>query len=470
MPPGMNAPPDTWLMMRPPPRSSIAGTAAREHTSAPITLTFITRSHQSSGRVRIDPIGISFINAALLMRMSTPPNSSLARCTIAAAASSSVMSTGTPIAWRPCDRNSWACCSARSPLRSASTTAAPAALRPRPYSSPQPPAPPVTIATLPSNEKRSMLMVPPNSTGSAVTIPVGSWCSTGGGDDEGDRSMKIGVMLAGMNPKFWTAGAQAADEAGFESVWLPEHLVFPVEMKGSPHAVDTHPPIPSNTPAFDALMSLSAIAAVTKNLRLGTNVYNIGLRHPFVTARAIATLDVLSGGRVEFGIGASWLQEEWEATGLDFHTRGRRVDETIDICRRLWSEDVVEHHGEFFDFAPVMFNPKPVQQPRPSLLIGGDGAAAKRRAALVGDGWLPMNHTLEQLPAAMAEINEQRAAAGRDGETTLTIGGAVDSPADVDRYRDAGVDRVVVRPFTSSREALDEIRRYGDETLAKLAL
>ena len=167
-------------------------------------------------------------------------------------------------------------------------------------------------------------------------------------------------------------------------------------MKGSPHAGDTHPPIPSNTPAFDALLSLAAIAATTKNVRLGTDVYNIGLRHPFVTARAIATLDVLSGGRVEFGIGASWLEEEWDATGLDFATRGRRVDETIEVCQRLWSEDVIEHHGEFFDFEPVMFNPKPLQQPQPRLLIGGDGAAAKRRAALVGDAWLPMNHGLER--------------------------------------------------------------------------
>jgi probable F420-dependent oxidoreductase len=282
--------------------------------------------------------------------------------------------------------------------------------------------------------------------------------------------MKIGVQVAGINPKFWTAAAQVADEAGFESVWLPEHLVFPVEMNGSPHAGDTHPPIASTTPAFDALLSLAAIAATTKNLRLGTNVYNIGLRHPFVTARAICTLDVLSAGRVEFGIGSSWLEEEWDATGLDFATRGRRVDEAIEVCRRLWSEDVIEHHGEFFDFQPVMFNPKPIQQPQPSLLIGGDGPAAKRRAALVGDAWLPMNHTLEQLPAALAAINEQRAAAGRAGETTLTIGGGIESQADVDRYRAAGVDRVIVHPFTSSREALDQIRRYGDEQLAKLDL
>ena len=251
-------------------------------------------------------------------------------------------------------------------------------------------------------------------------------------------------------------------------MWLPEHLVFPVEMHGSPNVGEEHPPIPSNTPAFDALLSLAAIAATTKDLRLGTNVYNIGLRHPFVTARAITTLDVLSGGRVEFGIGSSWLEEEWEATGLDFSTRGRRVDETIEICRRLWSEDVVEHHGEFFDFKPVMFNPKPIQQPGPVLLIGGDGAAAKRHAALVGDAWLPMNHSLEQLPGALQGINDARAAAGRDGTTTLTVGGGINGLDDVERYRAAGVDRVIVHPFTTSKEAIDGINRFGDEVIAKL--
>src|ERR1043166_2648285 len=143
-----------------------------------------------------------------------------------------------------------------------------------------------------------------------ATIPVRS------------RAMKIGVMLAGVNTKFWTAAAQAAEDAGFESVWLPEHLVFPVESGAAPPGGHPPPPIPSNTPAFDALMALAAIAATTENVRLGTNVYNIGLRHPFVTARAIATLDVLSQGRVEFGIGASWLEEEWEVTGLDLATRG----------------------------------------------------------------------------------------------------------------------------------------------------
>jgi probable F420-dependent oxidoreductase len=278
--------------------------------------------------------------------------------------------------------------------------------------------------------------------------------------------MEFGAALMLMNPKFWVDGAQAAEAAGFESVWLPEHLVFPVEMSGSPNTGHDEPPIPSSMPAFDVFVSLGAISAVTTDLRLGTNVYNIGLRHPFVTARAVATLDVLSKGRVELGIGSSWLAEEWQAVQLDFATRGRRVDEAIEICRRLWTEDVVEHHGEFFDFQPVMFNPKPVQQPQPSLLIGGDGAAAKRRAALVGDAWMPMNHDVADLAPALKEINERRAAAGREGTTTLTVSCQIDSLDDVERYREAGVDRVIVIPYTSSRDALDGIRRFGDEIIA----
>jgi alkanesulfonate monooxygenase SsuD/methylene tetrahydromethanopterin reductase-like flavin-dependent oxidoreductase (luciferase family) len=145
------------------------------------------------------------------------------------------------------------------------------------------------------------------------------------------------------------------------------------------------------------------------------------------------------------------------------------VDEALDVCRRLWSEKVIEHHGEFFDFGPVMFEPKPVQQPSPPIIIGGDGPAALRRAATVGDGWIPMNHPLDTIPAAVARIASLRADAGRDGKTEVTIGGTIASPDDAARYEDAGVDRVIVRPWQKSREAIDGIRRYADEVLAKLA-
>jgi probable F420-dependent oxidoreductase len=279
--------------------------------------------------------------------------------------------------------------------------------------------------------------------------------------------VKVGLQLQAVNPKFWVAASQEAERAGFESVWVPEHLVLPVEMKGSPYAGHAEVPIPPSMPAFDVWVSLATIAASTSTVRLGTHVYNIGLRHPFVTARAVTTLDVFSGGRVEFGIGASWLKEEWDATQLDFSTRGRRVDEAIDICRRLWTEDVVEHHGEFFDFQPVMFNPKPVQE-RVPIIVGGDSPAAMQRTATRGDGWIPMNHSVDELRGGVDRVNALRAAAGRDGTTEVTVAGHVETVDDFERYRDAGVDRIICRPFTSSREALDGIRRFGDEVLAKL--
>ena len=196
---------------------------------------------------------------------------------------------------------------------------------------------------------------------------------------------------------------------------MPEHLVIPVAMAGSPHAGAEHPPIPANVPVYDVFSYLGFLAGQTEQIHFGTQVYNIGLRHPFVVARAVTTLDVVSGGRVEFGIGASWLEAEWEAVGLDFTTRGRRVDETIEVCQRLWSEEVVEHHGEFFDFGPVMFEPKPIHAPWPPLHIGGDGPAALRRAATVGDGWIPMNHALEEIPADAKRIAQLRHDAGRPG-------------------------------------------------------
>jgi probable F420-dependent oxidoreductase len=276
--------------------------------------------------------------------------------------------------------------------------------------------------------------------------------------------VKIGISLGMLNPSLWVEATREADRLGFESVWMPEHLVIPVAMAGSPHDGDEHPPIPANVPVFDVFSYLGFLAGQTEQIHFGTQVYNIGLRHPFVVARAVTTLDVVSRGRVEFGIGASWLQAEWEALGLDFHSRGRRVDETIAVCQRLWSEEVVEHHGEFFDFGPVMFEPKPTHSPWPSLHIGGDGAAALRRAATVGDGWIPMNHTLEQVTADARRIARLRTDAGRPGTVEITLGGGSDLD-DLRRRADLGVGRALVRPWTSSKDALEGIRRFAGEVL-----
>jgi probable F420-dependent oxidoreductase len=269
--------------------------------------------------------------------------------------------------------------------------------------------------------------------------------------------MKIGVTFARLRPALWAETAELCDELGYESLWLPEHLVLPVNGTGSPFAGQDHPPVPADVPVFDVFTMLGFLAGRTSRLRLGTNVYNIGLRHPFTTARAVATLDVMSGGRVELGVGASWLAAEWEAVGLDFASRGARVDEAIGICRRLWTESVVEHHGTHFDFDPVMFEPKPVQQPVP-VSVGGDSPPALRRAALLGDGWLPMNTSLDRLPEALATIAKLRADAGRTNAWTTTLMGQITSADDLAKAADAGVDRLVVSPWRRSAEAADGLR------------
>jgi probable F420-dependent oxidoreductase len=278
--------------------------------------------------------------------------------------------------------------------------------------------------------------------------------------------MKIGIALGTVRPERWAEVSCEADRLGYESVWMPEHLVLPVASDGSPYAGEEHPPIPADVPVFEPFAYLSYLAGQTEKIRFGTHVYNIGLRHPFVTARAVATLDIVSGGRAEFGVGASWLQAEWDAVGLDFAKRGSRVDEAISVCQRLWSDSVIEHHGENFDFGPVMFEPKPIQSPWPPMHIGGDGAAALRRAAQVGDGWIPMNHSVDQIPQAASHIAEMRARAGRPGTVEITMG----IQADLDSLRraaDAGVGRALVRPWSNGRETMEGLRRFADEVLTE---
>ena len=277
--------------------------------------------------------------------------------------------------------------------------------------------------------------------------------------------MKIGISLGILHPSLWADITKEADQLGIESVWMPEHLVIPMAMAGSPFAGADHPPIPSNVPVFDVFTYLGFLAGQTKNIHFGTQVYNIGLRHPFIVARAVATLDVISQGRVEFGIGASWLEAEWQAVGLDFASRGRRVDESIAIGQRLWRDEIIEEHGEFFDFGPVMFEPKPHHTPWPPLHIGGDGPAALRRAALVGDGWIPMNHTPEQIPEAAKKIAQIRHDAGRDGTTEITVGVGGAGVDDLRRYADLGIHRGLVKPWDSSRNAIEGLKRFADEVL-----
>lgn len=272
----------------------------------------------------------------------------------------------------------------------------------------------------------------------------------------------VGIALGRLNPAFHLEVTLEAERLGLESVWLPEHLVFPVDLSGSPFPGEDHPPVPPTTPVFDCFAYLAWLAGQTKRLRLGSHVYLLGLRHPFVSARAIMTLDVVSGGRALAGVGAGWLASECRAAGVDFASRGRRLDEAMAVCRRLWTEAEVAHEGGFFRFEPVAFEPKPVSKPHPPLLVGGESPAALRRAARLGDGWIGLDHTPDSAAALVARLRALRAEAGRADEPfSTTVGGRLDGPADLAAFARAGVDRVLVSPWRRSREAVDGLRRVA---------
>ncbi len=282
------------------------------------------------------------------------------------------------------------------------------------------------------------------------------------------NEMKYGIALSQLHPAFHVEATLHAERLGFESVWLAEHLVFPVDMSGSPHPGQDAPPVPPSTPVFDALAYLCFLAGKTSTIRLGTNVYLMGLRHPFVAARAIQTLDTVSGGRAEIGIGAGWLRSEWAAAGLDPATRGRRLDEALAICKRLWTEGVVEHRGEFFDFDPVMFEPKPVQQPWPKIHVGGESDAALLRAARAGNGWYGLAHSYETARECVARLRHLRESEGRiDEPFEVTISGMLEGCDDPARWLEIGVDRIVVAPWRRSRDWREGMDQFANRRWAR---
>jgi probable F420-dependent oxidoreductase len=272
--------------------------------------------------------------------------------------------------------------------------------------------------------------------------------------------LKIGVRLTFVPPQFWIPLAEAAEALGFESIWVTDHLVLPVHMTGSPRSPDDPSPIGSDVHVHDPFVSLAAMAARTTTLGMGTCIYNIGLRHPFVTARAVATLDAVANGRTLLGVGAGWLRGEWSAAGLDFDTRGGRTDETIEVCRRLWTEETIEHHGEHFDFEPVRFEPKPMGGV-PEILVGGDSRAAMRRAARLGDAWLPMNTSLKRLPERMASLREMRSSMGSNSPIGVTVQAQVPTRDELDQYEEIGVNRVIVYPFELPRDPRRSLTDYA---------
>nr|WP_206322359.1 LLM class F420-dependent oxidoreductase [Streptomyces sp. HNM0575] len=246
---------------------------------------------------------------------------------------------------------------------------------------------------------------------------------------------------------------RAVEERGLDSLLIAEHTHIPVERRSPYPGGGDLPEIYYRT--LDPFVALSAAASVTERLLLGTGIALVAQRDPIITAKEVASLDLISGGRAVFGIGVGWNREEMENHGTDPSTRGRLVNERLRAIRELWTAEKAEFHGEFVDFDPVYSWPKPVQRPHPPIWIGG-GEGAFDRVASIGDVWLANRTTPEVLGP---QIERMRRTAGRDVPVTLYA--APDDPASIEEYAEIGVERLLLylptRPESETLERLDRL-------------
>ncbi len=226
--------------------------------------------------------------------------------------------------------------------------------------------------------------------------------------------------------------AQTAERLGYDVLWTAEHIIFPQTIS-TPYPYGDRFPYPVTDPILDIVATLSYVAAITSRIKLGSSVLVLPYRNPIVLAKELASLDVLSNGRLLLGVAAGWLKEEFDMLGVPFHERGRRTDEYVALLRALWTHERVTFQGRCFDVTEAAFFPKPVQRPHPPIWIGGGSRSALRRVARCGDGWIAVPRpALDDLAGDIAEIRRHAADAGRD-PTTLGIasGGGASSIDDL---------------------------------------
>jgi probable F420-dependent oxidoreductase len=247
----------------------------------------------------------------------------------------------------------------------------------------------------------------------------------------------------------------AAEEVGFESVWTGEHVALPTH--------DNPVPTPAETPFLDSVVALARIAALTTRVRLGTGILVLPHHNPILVAKTLASLDVLSGGRVIAGFAAGYAEPEFRALGVRFDRRGAITDEYLAAIRSLWTDEVPRFEGRFARFGDIRFEPKPVQKPHPPIVIGGTAAPALARAARLGDGWYGFALTVAQTAPIVAELARLRRTCGRADhpfEISLTTFERL-TPELVAEAERAGIDRLIVFP-TVRAEALEAtVREMG---------
>ena len=253
--------------------------------------------------------------------------------------------------------------------------------------------------------------------------------------------------------------ARTLEERGFESLFLPEHTHIPVSRR-TPYPGGGELP-KCYIHSHDPFVALAFAAAATKRLKLGTGVCLVPQRDPIVTAKSIASLDAMSGGRFVFGIGAGWNQDELENHGTVYDTRYKVMRERVLAMKALWTQEQASFHGEFVNFDPTWMWPKPEQKPHPPILLGGNTDHTLRRVVAFCDGWIPLGRRGFDAPKEIERLQRAAEAAKRDPKSlSITLFGAPADKGVLDAFRKAGVDRVLLQ---IPDETPDEILRLIDK-------
>ena len=290
--------------------------------------------------------------------------------------------------------------------------------------------------------------------------------------------------------------ALGAERLGFDHLWVSDHVVIPNQVSSPyPYSPTGASPFQTDQPYCEALSTLSYLAGCTHRIKLGTHVLILPYRDPVVTAKMVATLDYMSGGRVILGTGVGWMEEEFKALGLDtFHRRGAVSNEQIRIFKELWTQDDPQFSGHYYQFSDISFSPKPVQKPHPPIWIGGHSRSAIVRAAKLGDGWMPIGQRPpaelepEEMADLIGELQELSQEAGRPRDAVDVIfssniifdpptgsprrtfsGNTEDVTADFHYYQQVGVQHFILS-FQGSgpEEMLENMERFANETIPQL--
>ena len=270
--------------------------------------------------------------------------------------------------------------------------------------------------------------------------------------------MQFDIWLPTASPfttaELLSAVGREAEERGVGTIWVGEHVVtFEDYASSYPYSDDGRIPLPTGTGLLEPFTALAFLAGQTSRVRLGTAMCLLPQRNPVYTAKEVATLDWLSHGRVDFGVGVGWLREEFEALEVPWAQRGARTDNYLDVLRSLWCEDPSSFSGDHYSLAPCHQYPKPVQDPHPPIHIGGESDAALRRTARLGQGWHSFNRPPAELAAPMTRLDELLGARGRSrAEITVTVCPYIQelSPATVEQYAEAGADAVAALLFVTA--------------------